>query len=115
MKKNYLNNKEFEQLIKDYIEDPVKYEDTFVISFDLLITNIIKTFNFNVEEDDAKQECFLLILKIIGNFDPSRGTAFNYFTTTIKNQLNLMYTKKKRYQEKLEIYETIKDENSLKF
>jgi len=94
-------------MIKAYQEDKAANEDEFVSMFNLLITNIIKTFNFSIEEDDARQECFFLILRILPNFDTSKGTAFNYFTTTIKNQLSLMYTKNKKYSEKMAMYEMI--------
>ena len=76
--------------------------------FDMLISNIIVGFSFNLEEDDAKQECFLLILKTLKNFNPEMGNAFNYFTTIILNNLKLLYTKRKKYAEKLEEYTDIK-------
>ena len=37
---HYLNNKEFEITIKNYLEDTEKYEDELVEKLDLLITNI---------------------------------------------------------------------------
>lgn len=75
--------------------------------FDLLIQNILLSYGFDVELDDAKQECFLLILKTLPKFNPDNGKAFNYFTTVIMNNLRLIYTKKKKYSEKLEAYEDI--------
>ena len=65
-------------------------------------------FNFSVEADDAKQECFLLILKTLQNFNPKQGSAFNYFTTVILNNLKLIYTKNKKYLEKIKNYEELK-------
>ena len=67
-KKHYINNDEFENLIKLYKNDPMQYEEPLFKMFDMLITNIITGFSFNVDEDDAKQECFLLILKTLKNF-----------------------------------------------
>jgi len=68
-----------------------------------------------VDSDDAKQECFLLVIKKLRNFDPDHGSAFNYFTTVILNNLRLVYTKKKKYDKKIaDLFEIRKDslENS---
>jgi DNA-directed RNA polymerase specialized sigma subunit len=71
---------------------------------DLLITNIIESFRFKVDPDDAKQECFALVLKTVKNFKPRKGTAFNYFTTIVVNNLKLMYTREKKYNIKIDNY-----------
>tara|TARA_Y100000034_G_C6707449_1_gene312327 strand:- start:39 stop:383 length:345 start_codon:yes stop_codon:yes gene_type:complete len=102
--KNYIDNKKFEELIKLYLEDPVSHQEELMGMFDLLITNIIESFKFAIDKDDAKQECFVLILKVLANFSPDRGSAFNYFTTVIVNNLKFLYTKNKKYQEKLGEY-----------
>jgi DNA-directed RNA polymerase specialized sigma subunit len=102
---DYINNKEFEKLIILYKEDPKKYEDELIPMFDILIGNIMMSFKFKVDLEDAKQECFLLILKTLKNFDPKHGTAFNYFTTIIVNNLKLIYSKNKKYNEKIKQYE----------
>ena len=47
---------------------------------------------------------FLLVLKTLKNFTPSKGSAFNYFTTVIVNNLKLLYTKDKRYKTKINNY-----------
>lgn len=101
----YINNQEFEKLVKDYITTKDKAtEDRLIFFFDKLINNIITSFKFKVEEDDAKQECFLLVLKTLKNFKPENGKAFNYFTTVIINNLRLIYTKNKLYHLKIENY-----------
>ena len=110
-KTHSINNKEFEQTILNYQRDPEQFEEEIFKMFDLLISSIIHSFKFKVDFDDAKQECFLLILKILPNFSPEKGKAFNYFTTSILNHLKLQYTKNKRYQEKLHEYRDIKGEN----
>ena len=104
---DYINNKRFEEVIRLYQEDPATYEDELVSLFDILISNIIASFNFSVDHDDAKQDCFLLIFKALGNFDKDNGSAFNYFTTVIVNNLRLIYSKNKKYMEKLDTYEQI--------
>ena len=104
MKNHYINNEDFERIILSYQKDPDNYEDELVSMFDLLITNIIESFRFKVDPDDAKQECFALILKTVKNFKPRKGTAFNYFTTIIVNNLKLMYTREKKYNIKIENY-----------
>lgn len=106
-KNNYINNKEFEILIKAYKKDPEKYEEELFETFDLLITNIVNSFNFRVDKEDAKQDCFVLILKTLKNFNPEHGSAFNYFTTIIVNNLKLIYTKNKKYSEKISKYQDI--------
>ena len=102
--KHYINNKEFEKLIILYKKNPKEHEDELFGMFDMLISNIITGFSFKLDEDDAKQECFLLILKTLKNFNPEMGNAFNYFTTIILNNLKLMYTKNKKYAEKIDAY-----------
>jgi len=103
-KGHYIDNKKFEELISLYLKDPKSSEEELMEMFEVLITNIIGSFNFNVDVDDAKQECYLLILKTLKKFKKSEGSAFNYFTTIIINNLKLIYTKNKRYKEKIEDY-----------
>jgi len=109
--KNYIDNKHFEKIIKQYLSDQKGNEDELMSLFDLLIDNIINSFNFRIEKEDAKQECFVLILKVLKNFDPAQGSAFNYFTTVIVNNLRLIYTKNKKYKEKLQEYISKKKES----
>ena len=104
MANHYIDNEEFERIILSYKEDPETHEDELVSLFDLLITNIIESFRFKVDSDDAKQDCFTLVLKTVKNFTPKKGTAFNYFTTIVVNNLKLLYTKEKKYQKKIENY-----------
>lgn len=101
---NYIDNKKFELLIQEYIIAPDSAKDELFTMFDTLIENIIDGFGFRVDKDEAKQECFLLILKTLKNFNKENGAAFNYFTTIILNNLRLLYTKNKRYLEKIESY-----------
>ena len=104
VKKHYIDNKRFENLIKAYLIDKKGNEEELIILFDKLISNIINSFGFNVDKDDATQECFVLILKTLKNFDPQKGKAFNFFTTIILNNLKLIYTKNKKYNEKVANY-----------
>ena len=104
----YIDNKRFEEIIPLYLQTPREHEDELMGLFDLLISNIIESFKFNIDKEDAKQECFLLILKTLKNFQPSKGSAFNYFTTVIVNNLKLLYTKNKKYEKKISEYQEIK-------
>ena len=104
MKNHYIDNARFEEIILSYQRDPEKYEEELVSLFDVLIQNIIESFKFNVDPDDAKQECFTLVLKTVKNFKPRKGSAFNYFTTVIINNLKLLYTREKKYAKKIETY-----------
>ena len=65
MKTHYIDNKRFEELIKAYQESPAESEDELFAMFDILIGNIINSFSFKLDFDDAKQECFLIILKTL--------------------------------------------------
>jgi DNA-directed RNA polymerase specialized sigma subunit len=111
MKNHYINNEDFESIILSYQKEPEIYEDELVSLFDLLITNIIESFRFKVDPDDAKQECFALVLKTVKNFKPRKGTAFNYFTTIVVNNLKLMYTREKKYNIKIDNYIESKKED----
>lgn len=104
-KTHYIDNSEFEKVIKGYLKNPSEHEDRLIELLDLLITNILMSFKFNVDFDDAKQECFLLAFKTLKNFKPENGAAFNYFTTVIVNNLKLMFTKNKKYRLKIQKYE----------
>jgi|TARA_R110000744_G_scaffold342510_2_gene447718 DNA-directed RNA polymerase specialized sigma subunit len=104
MANHYIDNERFEEIIILYQKDPETHQDDLVSLFDLLITNIIESFRFKVDPDDAKQECFALVLKTVKNFKPRKGTAFNYFTTIVVNNLKLMYTRNKKYNQKIENY-----------
>ena len=103
-KNHYVDNKRFEELIKAYLKDKKSNEVELMSMFTRLISNIIDSFGFNVDKDDAIQECFVLILKTLRNFDPQKGKAFNFFTTIILNNLKLIYTKNKKYNEKVANY-----------
>lgn len=103
-KNHYIDNKRFEQVIRGYLEDNSAYETELVELLDTLITNILMSFKFRVDYDDAKQECFMLAFKTLKNFKPGNGSAFNYFTTVIVNNLKLLYTKDKKYNKKLQDY-----------
>jgi|TARA_R110001599_G_scaffold256176_1_gene456327 DNA-directed RNA polymerase specialized sigma24 family protein len=107
MTKHYIDNDRFEGLILLYQSNPKEHEEELFSIFDLLIHNIINGYGFTVDAEDAKQECFVLILKTLSKFKPENGKAFNYFTTIIMNNLRLIYTKDKKYSEKLAAYEDL--------
>jgi hypothetical protein len=46
----------------------------------------------------------MLAFKTLKNCKPGNGSAFNYFTTVIVNNLKLLYTKDKKYNKKLQDY-----------
>ena len=108
----YIDNKRFEEIIPLYLQTPREYEDELMGLFDLLISNIIESFKFNIDKEDAKQECFLLVIKTLKNFQPAKGSAFNYFTTVIVNNLKLLYTKNKKYEKKINEYMELKGHQS---
>ena len=102
---SYINNERFEKVIAGYKAHPATWEDELIENFELLIKNIFDGFKFQgVKFDDVKQDCFLLIFVKIKNFTPDKGTAFNFFTTVILNNIRLMYSKEKRQKEKVQAY-----------
>tara|TARA_R110002110_G_scaffold378149_1_gene588619 strand:- start:941 stop:1306 length:366 start_codon:yes stop_codon:yes gene_type:complete len=108
---NYIDNKKFEELIQEFKLDNKEHENELFDMFDILINRLMLSFRFNVDHEEAKQECFLLIIKVLNNFNRESGQAFNYFTTVILNNLRLLYSKNKRYNEKLEAYKSYKTGN----
>ena len=102
---SYLNNERFEKVIAGYKAHPSIWEEELIENFDLLIKNIFDGFKFQgVEYDDVRQDCFLLVFVKIKNFIPNKGTAFNFFTTVILNNIRLLYSKEKRQKEKVQAY-----------
>ena len=110
---SYLNNERFEKVIAGYKAHPSIWEEELIENFDLLIKNIFDGFKFQgVEFDDVRQDCFLLIFSKLINFSPNKGTAFNFFTTVILNNIRLLYTKEKKQKEKIQAYFTkLSDQN----
>jgi len=102
---SYLNNERFEKVIAGYKTHPSIWEEELIENFDLLIKNIFDGFKFQgVEFDDVRQDCFLLIFSKMMNFSPNKGTAFNFFTTVILNNIRLLYSKEKKQKEKVQAY-----------
>lgn len=117
MSREYLNNKDFEKLIRKYIknknDEDMKNEIT--LCFYLLAENIIKAFNFRlIDKEDALQEGVLICFSKLFMFNSSKGKAFNWFTTIILNHYRQLYRSckndinlKKKYLERQEMnYET---------
>jgi len=94
MGNEYINNRDFEVLIRSYLEEPddedVKREIT--LCFYLLSDTILRAFNFKlIDKEDALQEGVLACLSKVERFDPDRGKAFNWFTTIILNHYRQLY------------------------
>ena len=106
----YIDNK-FEELIGQFKSGDKGKEDELFAMFDMLIDRLMLSYKFKVDYEEAKQECFLLILKVLNNFNKDSGQAFNYFTTVILNNLRLLYSKAKKYNEKMESYKALKSGN----
>jgi DNA-directed RNA polymerase specialized sigma subunit len=97
----YINNTEFQNLIIKYklTRDPELLEILVTDFFYVLVYNIIKTFNFKIDSDDALQEGVMMCLKKLDHFDPARGKGFNFFTTIVLNGFRGVYKSKKNYEE----------------
>ena len=105
---NYIDNNRFVEIIQLYIRGDKSVEDELFTAFGLLIDKIMVGFRFKVDHEEARQECFLLILKVLKNFNRENGKAFNYISTIILNNLRLIFTKNKKYLEKIESYKEVK-------
>lgn len=105
---NYIDNERFEELIQQFKAENRENESELFEMFDTLIKRLIVSFKFKIDHEEATQECFLLILKVLKNFNKDSGQAFNYFTTVILNNCRLLYSKDKKYREKLELYQNSK-------
>lgn len=109
----YIDNERFEELIVEFRSGDRTNEEELMLMFYTLIDKIIGSFSYNVSKEDATQECLLLILQKLKAFDPKKGTAFNFFTTSIINNLKRLYTKNKRYEKKIDNYiDHLKDESN---
>ena len=110
MAEHYLDNNRLEEVIKGYQEDPETYGNELAELFDKLIFNIYRTFKFTIDYEDARQNCLVLILNVLKNFDSSKSSAFNYFTTIITNEFRRNYTRQKKYDLKIETYKQIQED-----
>lgn len=80
----------------EFKERQAKLADAFYT----LATNIVRYAKFNlVEEDDAIQEGVMTCFEKIDRFNPSKGRAFNYFTTVSINQLRAQFRTAKNFNE----------------
>ena len=94
MGNEYINNRDFEVLIRSHLKDPededIKREIT--LWFYLLSDTILRAFKFKlIDKEDALQEGVLACLSKVERFDPDRGKAFNWFTTIILNHYRQLY------------------------
>ena len=97
----YLNNKDFEELILKFSKLTKRHKQYKIVqaqiteNFYILVKNIQSSFKFAIDADDCIQEGVLICLTKLHCFDPSKGKAFNYFTTTILNHFRQIYRKQK--------------------
>lgn len=105
----YLNNKVFEEIIARFKRTKknksrnkaafTKAQNELANAFYLLSANIIKAFNFQlVDKDELLQEGVLICFEKLNHFDPSKGKAFNYYTTCTLNHYRQLYRSAKHYK-----------------
>lgn len=102
MSADYIDNKDFEQLISMHVEAPDDEEirTELALCLYLLADNIIRAFRFKlIDRDDALQEGVLVCFSKMSGFDRDRGKAFNWFTTIILNHYRQLYRSAKNYME----------------
>ena len=86
----------FATIKKDY--DLAQKELT--TAFYTLSENIVRYAKFNlIDPEDAIQEGVIVCFEKIDRFDPSRGKAFNYWTTIILNAFRQLYRSSRNYNE----------------
>lgn len=111
----YLNNKEFEETIKRFLDAKKKKnrkayataQRELATAFYLLAENIIRAFNFQlIDKDDALQEGVMICFEKIDRYDPNhvgkngqKSKAFNYMTTCCLNHYRQLYRTAKNYIE----------------
>jgi DNA-directed RNA polymerase specialized sigma24 family protein len=117
MGNQYLNNREFELVIEEYIRvkghpdgehpDYAKAEAALSSMFYVLAENIIRAFNFQlIDRDDALQEGVMICFDKIDRYNPNyvgkngqKSKAFNYMTTCCLNHYRQLYRTAKNYEE----------------
>lgn len=65
----------------------------------LLADNMLQTFKFSIDKDDARQEAICHAFATFPKFQKDKGKAFNYFTTCIMNHWRQVYRTQKNYTE----------------
>lgn len=106
----YLNNREFEEIIKRFKKAKKnlkrnrkefdKAQIELAAAFYTLAKNIIRAFKFQlVDKDDALQEGVMICFEKLHRFDPNIGRAFNFCTTIILNHYRQLYRTAKNYNE----------------
>jgi RNA polymerase sigma factor (sigma-70 family) len=125
-KNNYFNNDEVEKAIKEYRKAVKKNPDStenieilypYTDQFQKLVRGVInvhKIYRFHNDLDELCQEGIMALYASFDRFDPSKGTAFNYFSITVKNHLkNWTQTKNKKEWATQEFNEVIYDNHDM--
>lgn len=89
-------NNLYKESSKNYTES----QEQLAYAFLTLSENIVNYAKFNlIDADDAVQEGVVICFEKIERFDPTRGRAFNYFTTCVLNCLRQHYRTARNYTE----------------
>jgi len=79
------NHKKFHSIVVKYQNNNKLYTDEFAKALYELAEELIDYFNkspnANIDKDDATQDCVMMGYDKVKRFDPSKGKAFNFFTT----------------------------------
>lgn len=98
-----------EEYVNLYKNAQLEFEDCQELlagAFYTLSENIARYTKFNlIDLDDAIQEGVLICFEKIDRFNPKKGKAFNFLTTTILNSTRQMYRCTKNYNELKNKYE----------
>ena len=82
------------------LEERLEAESLLTQAFYTLAQNLVRFARFNlIDSDDVEQESVMICFEKIDRFDPSKGKAFNYFTTMTLNNMRQLFRSAKNYNQ----------------
>ena len=102
-----ITNEELESIVIQYKDCPgdIAANNKLADAFYRLAEKVVDYIKFPLlDKDDAKQECVLLGFQKIDRYDPTKGRAFNFFTTIMLGHLRPIYRAARNFQELKERY-----------
>jgi hypothetical protein len=119
-KKNYFDNNAVEKALLQFqktMDENSRGDTTLLEPFTeqiqtlvKIVINVHKIYRFHNDLDELVQEGLVAVYSSFGRFDPSKGTAFNYLSITVKNHLkNWTQSKNKKAWVTVEFNDTIYD------
>lgn len=73
--------------------EAARYLDELAPHLMRLATEIAHGFNFRIDRDDGIQASVMMMLRRLKQFNPERGTLFNFLTQICVNELRAMWNR----------------------